>query len=124
VGQEITEFVSQFDPRWDCFWIAEAGDLVVGAIVIVNRGRGLAQLRWFILHPAYRGLGLGRELMTCAVDFCRDKQYRKVFLWTFHELHAAIHLYRSFGFERTKTKTHRRWGRSLTEERYELDLQG
>ena len=43
---------------------------------------------------------------------------------TFDELHAAIHLYRSFGFERIETKTHLRWGRNLTEERYELDLQG
>ena len=123
VGQEIMEFVAQFDPEWDGFWVAEAGDHVVGAIVIVHRGRELAQLRWFILRPTYRGLGLGRKLMTCAVDFCRDKQFKKVFLWTFDELDAAIYLYRSFGFKRTETKTHRRWGRDLTEERYELDLE-
>jgi len=123
-GREITGFVSQFDPQWDGFWIAEAGGSVVGAIVIVNRGRGSAQLRWFILHPTYRGLGVGRELMKRAVDFCKGKQYKKVFLWTFDELYTAIHLYRSFGFERIKTKTHLRWGRNLTEERYELDLQG
>jgi DNA-binding MarR family transcriptional regulator/GNAT superfamily N-acetyltransferase len=123
VGQGIMEFVGQFDPEWDGFWVAEAGDHVVGAIVIVHRGRELAQLRWFILRPAYRGLGLGRKLMTCAVDFCRDKQFKKVFLWTFDELDAAIHLYRSFGFKRTETKNHRRWGRDLIEERYELDLE-
>jgi DNA-binding MarR family transcriptional regulator/ribosomal protein S18 acetylase RimI-like enzyme len=124
VGRQITQFVSQFDPQWDGFWVAEAGGNVVGAIVIVNRGRGSAQLRWFILNPTYRGLGLGRELMACAVDFCKGKQYKKVFLWTFDELHAAIHLYRSFGFERVKTETHLRWGRNLTEERYELNLKG
>lgn len=124
VGREITGFVSQFDPRWEGFWVAESGGHVVGAIAIVNRGRKVAQLRWFILYPTYRGLGLGKELMTCAVDFCKDKQYGKVFLWTFDELHAAIHLYRSFGFERIETKTHLRWGRKLTEERYDLDLRG
>ncbi len=124
VGQQITQFVSQFDPQQDGFWVAEAGGHVVGAIAIVNRGRGSAQLRWFILHPTYRGLGMGRELMSHSVDFCKAKQYKKVFLWTFDELHAAIHLYRSFGFERVKTKTHLRWGRNLIEERYERDLQG
>jgi ribosomal protein S18 acetylase RimI-like enzyme len=62
--------------------------------------------------------------MTRAVDFCKAKQYRGIFLWTFDELHAAMHLYRSFGFQRTETRTHFRWGRNLTEERYELDLQG
>jgi ribosomal protein S18 acetylase RimI-like enzyme/DNA-binding HxlR family transcriptional regulator len=124
VGGEITGFIRQFDPKRDGFWVAEAGGQVVGAIVIVHRGRESAQLRWFIVHPAYRGLGLGRKLMTYAVDFCRDRHYKKVFLWTFDELHAAINLYRSFGFERTRRKTHLRWGRNLTEERYELDLKG
>ena len=124
VGQGIAEFVSQFDPNRDGFWISEAGGQIVGAIAIVHRGRESAQLRWFILHPAYRGLGLGKELMTHAVDFCKGRKYRKVFLWTFDELHAAIHLYRSFGFERTKTETHLRWDRNLTEECYELDLKG
>ena len=124
VGRGITEFVDQFDPQWDGFWVAEAAGHVVGGIDIVHRRKELAQLRWFILHPTYRGLGLGRELMICAVDFCKDKQYKKVFLWTFDELHAAIHLYRSFGFKRVKTRSHLRWGRNLTEERYELDLQG
>jgi DNA-binding MarR family transcriptional regulator/N-acetylglutamate synthase-like GNAT family acetyltransferase len=124
VGQEITEFVSQFDPQWNGFWVAEADGLVVGAIVIVHRSREAAQLRWFIIYPSYRGLGLGRKLMTCAIDFCRAKQYRKVFLWTFDEFHAAMHLYRSFGFKKTETKTHSCWGRNLTEERHELDLAG
>jgi len=123
VGQGIIEFVDQFDPALDGFWVAEAGDHVIGAIVIVHRDRELAQLRWFILHPAYRGLGLGRKLMTCAVNFCMDKRFKKVFLWTFDELHAAIHLYRSFGFKKTEKKTHRRWGLDLTEERYDLDLE-
>jgi len=124
VGRGITEFVDQFDAEWDGFWVAEEAGHVVGGIAIVHRFRELAQLRWFILYPTYRGLGLGRGLMTCAVDFCKDKQYKKVFLWTFDDLRAAIYLYRSFGFERIKTRTHLRWGRNLTEERYELDLQG
>jgi len=124
VGQEITEFLSQFDPQWDGFWVVEAGGRVVGAIVIFHRSRESAQLRWFIVCPPYRGLGLGRKLMTCAIDFCRAKRYKKVFLWTFDELHAAMHLYRSFGFRRTEAKTHPCWGRNLTEERYDLDLQG
>jgi len=124
VGRGIAGFVSRFDPQRDGFWIAEFDSHVVGAIAIVHKAKESAQLRWFILHPAYRRLGLGRELMTYAVDFCRDKGYKKVFLWTFDELHAAIHLYRSFGFERTKRKTHFRWGRNLTEELYELEIVG
>lgn len=124
VGRGIAEFVSRFDPQRDGFWVGETDGHVVGAIAIVHRAKESAQLRWFILHPAYRGLGLGRKLMTYAVEFCRDKGYTRVFLWTFDELHAAIHLYRSFGFEKTRRKTHLRWGRNLTEERYELDLVG
>ena len=47
-----------------------------------------------------------------------------VFLWTFSELQAAAHLYRAVGFQKTEQKRHVTWGRLLTEERYDLPLQG
>lgn len=64
VGRGIARFLGRFDPQRDGFWVAETDGHVLGAIAIVHRAKESAQLRWFILHPAYRGLGLGRELMT------------------------------------------------------------
>jgi GNAT superfamily N-acetyltransferase len=81
-----------------------------------------AQLRWFLVHPDARGQKLGRRLITEALAFCRRAGYRRVVLWTVSGLEAAAHLYRAAGFVRVEAVTHERWGRVVTEERYELVL--
>ncbi|MDI6752980.1 MAG: GNAT family N-acetyltransferase, partial [Thermodesulfobacteriota bacterium] len=68
------------------------------------------------------GRGLGRALLNHALLFCRERQFKSVLLWTFSDLEAAAHLYRSVGFLKTEQKTHQLWGRTLTEERYDLFL--
>ena len=80
-------------------------------------------LRYFLLHPDARGRGLGRELMSRAIAFCRERGFRKVVLWTISELKAAAHLYQDFGFVVTSEKTHEIWGATRTEKEYELILE-
>lgn len=84
----------------------------------------VAQLRWFLVHPAARGQGLGRRLIAEALAFCRAAGYHRVILWTVRGLEAAAHLYRAAGFTRVEAETHERWGEVVTEERYELVLNG
>ena len=57
-----------------------------------------------------------------ALAFCRTAGYRSVLLWTLRGLHAATHLYQSVGFRLTETHSARLWGQTLTEERYDLNL--
>ena len=103
-------------------WVAEDAGKVVGSIAIVGHSPEAAQLRWFLLHPSARGQGLGRRLLKEAIEFSRASGYQRIFLWTLSNLDAAIHLYRAFGFQKTEEATHRLWGKTLTEERYELGL--
>ena len=112
----------QWDPVRDRVWIAEHGGGIVGCIAILQVDEGLAQLRWFLVHPSVRGEGLGRRLMTEALSFCRSTGYSHVFLWTTASLAAAAHLYRSFGFALTHQETKELWGAVVTEERYDLDI--
>jgi GNAT superfamily N-acetyltransferase len=67
-------------------------------------------------------LGIGRQLVEEAVDFCRKSGYTSVFLWTVDFLQAALKLYTAAGFTLSKTNTHEIWGKTLTEERYDLKL--
>ena len=57
-----------------------------------------------------------------ALDFCRERRFESVFLWTLSDLRAAAHLYKAAGFERTEQKTHEIGGRMRTEERYDLAI--
>ena len=59
--------------------------------------------------------------MDTAMLFCREQEYRHVFLWTIQILDAARHLYEKYGFIQTETKPNTEWtGETLLEERWDL----
>lgn len=121
VAGPMAEFVLARTNR-QRLWIVEKGDEIKGSIAIVKHSETDAQLRWLLLHPDVRGTGIGKVLVEKAIHFCRRRHYESVFLWTLDILPAASKIYQSFGFQLTGTKTHRIWGRDLTEEKYELRL--
>ncbi|WXG47550.1 MAG: GNAT family N-acetyltransferase [Candidatus Atabeyarchaeum deiterrae] len=122
VASGLAEFVQSLKPDEDRIWLAEADDQIIGSIAIVGRSRTDAQLRWFLVHPNRRGIGLGKELMKEALQFCKECRYKNIFLWTTSELKVARHLYTSAGFSKSEEKTHEMWGKMVTEERYDLHL--
>jgi len=122
VADGLAEFIRSFSPYKDRIWLAETKDQIIGSIAIVGHSKAEAQLRWFFVHPKYRGIGIGRILLNKALHFCKERKYRSVFLWTTSELSTAQHLYTRAGFERTQRKTHQIWGKTITEERYDLNL--
>lgn len=121
VAAPLAEFVLKQNTR-ERIWIVEKEERVLGSVAIVQFSETQAQLRWLILHPDLRGLGIGRQLVEDAVDFCRSSGYASVFLWTIDFLGAALKLYTAAGFTLTETNTHQIWGKTLTEERYDLKL--
>ena len=122
VANGLAEFVQSSSPDKDRIWLAEINDQIIGSIAIVRASKQEAQLRWFLVHPDYRGLGLGRELIKKALLFCKKHKYKTIRLWTTSELNVARHLYTSIGFKKTEEKTHEIWGKKVTEEKYDLHL--
>jgi GNAT superfamily N-acetyltransferase len=124
VAAGLGEFAKTFDERKDHLWLAEDKGRLVGSIAIAGLPDRTAQLRWFLVHPEARGAGLGRQLLGKAIEFCRGRGSKSIFLWTISELKAAAYLYQSAGFRLTAQKKHVIWGGVRTEERYDLLLQG
>lgn len=124
VATELSEFLNRFDKNRDGIWTAHVNDEFVGSIILdgINSDEEGARLRWFILNPNYQGRGLGNLLMEKSVLFCREKNYRRVFLWTFAGLDAARHLYEKFGFTICKEHEDDQWGKTVTEQMFELFL--
>jgi ribosomal protein S18 acetylase RimI-like enzyme len=116
------DFLEHYSPDKDRLWFAEADGKMIGAIAIVGRSPDKAQLRWFILHPEYRGRGLGRRLMSDALEYCKATGYKEVFLETTEEQQAAIKMYVSAGFRKVAEVQNHTWGKVLTEQTYELNL--
>ena len=122
VGKPLIAFAENFDPAKENLWIVENNTDILGSLAIVNTGEAVAQLRWLLVEPEARGLGIGQALVGKGLAFCRAQNYRKIFLWTIDYLAAAKKIYTATGFRKTETKTSRVWGQVLTEERWDLHL--
>ncbi len=122
VAGGLAEFALSLQPEASRLWILERKEVAAGSIAIVGKSSQQAQLRWFLIHPDLRGRGMGRVLLEEALQFCRNRRYEEIFLWTLKHLTAATHLYTSAGFQQTEEKTHLLWGKLITEERYDLNL--
>jgi GNAT superfamily N-acetyltransferase len=121
VAGPLAEFVRSGTGR-DRLWIAERDGRVVGCIAIVAASPETAQLRWYLVDPSVRGMGLGKRLLDEAVAFSRKSGYRNIILWTVSALAAAAHLYKAAGFRKVEEKRGRMWGVDVVEEKYELVL--
>jgi len=124
VATEIAEFIGRYNTAQDGFWTASIGGRVEGSITIdgIHANKEGVHLRWFIVSDILRGKGAGNWLMNEALDFCREKRYKRVYLWTFEGLDAARHLYEKNGFTLVKEFIGDQWGTQVREQRFELNL--
>lgn len=120
--QGVIALVERFDPEKDCMLILECDGNASGCIAITHTENQVAQLRYFFLEPELRGLGAGTKLLNAALEFCRQKNYSHVFLWTVSEQESARKLYKNAGFVITETSENENWGTPVVEEKRDLDL--
>jgi len=122
VATELSAFLMDYVEGRDGLWLALDGDRIEGAIAIdgSHYPENGAHLRWFIASNATRGTGVGAMLLSAALAFCKSRSYRKVYLWTFDELHAARHLYEKHGFKLSRSQRGSQWGKEVNEQLFTL----
>ncbi|MDF1610048.1 GNAT family N-acetyltransferase [Hoeflea sp. YIM 152468] len=100
VAAELSEFLTRFDPERDLFLTVWRGDALVGSISMDVSGGGAdgAHLRWLVVSGAERGSGIGKQLMTHAIDHADRTTGGPVWLTTFAGLETARALYDRHGF--------------------------
>ena len=123
VAKGLAEFYEKYDPERNRVWVCEHNDRIIGFLLLMDRGTA-AQLRYFLIEPEYRGLGLGSRLLNLYMEFLRECGYKESYLWTTHELSTAALLYKRLGFQRTEEKESIAFGKPLREQRYDLILAG
>ena len=125
VGSELAEFMSNFDDNRDGLWVASQDGEFAGSVAIDGQKvyADGARLRWFIVTPGFQNAGIGKKLISQAVEFCRLKKYSKIFLWTFEGLDAARRLYEQQKFRLSEVHEVVQWGQHIKEQKFELVLQ-
>ena len=120
VAKGLHEFVANHNPEKDGVWVCEHNNRIIGFLLLMDRKNFSAQLRFFIIKPEYRGIGLGKKLMDELMKLLRTNVYKHMYLWTTHEQQAAAYLYMKRGFRLMEEKDSTSFGKPLKEQRYDL----
>jgi len=119
VAAGLQEFYQEYNTEKDMVWIAEHMNRIIGCLFLVHRKNSTAQLRYFLIEPFYRGIGLGTQLMDLYMEFLEQKEYTHSYLWTTNEQRMAADLYKRKGFVLTEEKSSTVFGKPVTEQRYD-----
>jgi GNAT superfamily N-acetyltransferase len=82
------------------FWVAVAGNAVVGTIALLDTGSDSAALRKMFVKSACRGreFGVGQMLLNKALEWATEKGFREILLGTTEKFLAAQRFYEKNGF--------------------------
>jgi carbonic anhydrase len=70
-----------------------------GCVGIRPLAEGVCELKRLYVDPAFRGLGVGRDLALAGIRAARQIGYRKILLDTLPAMRIAVKLYRELGFD-------------------------
>ncbi len=107
VAGTVAEFILENKGRGRV-WLAEKAGELVGCAAMVDRG-GRGQLRWVLVAPEARGFGLGKKLVTDAIDYAKAQGWDEVTLETTEGLDASMAIYRDLGFHITSEADRDLW---------------
>ena len=93
----------QYDPNWDCRILAD-GDTAVGFLFYgYDTDTGHHLLCRYMIDVDHQGKGYGTAFLPMAVELIRSQYGCRDVYTSVHDDNAhALHLYTSFGFERTE----------------------
>jgi DNA-binding MarR family transcriptional regulator/N-acetylglutamate synthase-like GNAT family acetyltransferase len=121
-GEVTTAFLRDFKPGREQCWVAERAGTMAGAVLIVDAGGNVGQLRLLHVEPWARGLGIGSALVALCVRFAREAGYDRIRLWTHSVLLSARRIYEAAGFRIVSTEVHHEFGKPEQGETWELVL--
>jgi GNAT superfamily N-acetyltransferase len=121
VASELSEFFSRIDPERDMFLCAYGpdeqllGSITIDAESVESEG---AHLRWFIVSEESTGLGVGKTLISRAIEHCDQLKFDRIYLTTFKGLDAARALYDRFGFKLESESNRDQWNGDVIEQKF------
>ena len=100
--QEIADLSKAYPAPLGGIFLARDGDVVGGCCAIrplpdVDYSNACEMKRLYV-EPAFRRLGLGRDLAEAVIEFARDTGYQHLLLDTLDEMETARSLYHDLGF--------------------------
>jgi N-acetylglutamate synthase-like GNAT family acetyltransferase len=119
VAEGLVNFYKDYNEQKDRVWICEHDKKIIGSMILAHRKNSSCQLRYFLVSPAYRNVGLGKKLMNLLMQFVKECNYESCYLWTTNEQQKAASLYKAYGFALTEEIESTAFGKLVMEQRYD-----
>lgn len=84
-------------PGGEIFFFLLNGD-VVGTYAYMKMEENVFEFTKMAVNPAYRGQGIGNEMMLHALDYAKLQEFKTIIIYSSSVLQNALHLYRKYGF--------------------------
>ena len=103
-----TQALTDIPGRAEGLYVAELNGQIAGSVNIALPGSQLAEVaydnelefRMLAVHPDFQGQGIGRALVTHALNMARRRNLDAVAITTMASMTAAQHMYQDLGFHR------------------------
>jgi DNA-binding MarR family transcriptional regulator/GNAT superfamily N-acetyltransferase len=122
VAEIIGEYLKNYNPKRERCWIAEHAGQVAGSVFVTEGNAETAKLRLLYVEPEARGLGIGARLVSECIKFARQKDYKRLVLWTQSIQESAGKIYAAEGFQLTNETEMDVFGAKLKRQNWELIL--
>ncbi|MCQ0090234.1 GNAT family N-acetyltransferase [Roseovarius sp. M141] len=112
----------QISNKHNDFIIAEVEQGPVGCIFFAAESKTAGRVRLFYLDTAYRGLGVGKRMLSRIIERAVENGFRRICVSTFDRHLEACSLYTLLGFQRTIHEPSTAFGKKMRQIDFELDL--
>jgi len=99
------------DPGGHIFFAVE-NNKAIGTVALMKRGENAFELTKMAVQGDQRGKKIGQQLMQHCIDFAKDNEFDKLYLYSNTLLENAIYIYRKFGFEEVEVEANSPYKRS------------
>ena len=101
--EELASLPADYAAPRGALFLARVDGAVAGCVALrpleASDYPDAAEMKRLYVRPAFRGLGLGRQLAEAALDAARQAGYATVLLDTLDDMESARALYEDLGFE-------------------------
>ena len=86
------------DPGGSIFFVQDE-DRIVGTVALMRMENDIFELTKMAITPSAQGKQLGQKLLAYAIDYAKNKGWKKLIIYSNRKLENAIYIYKKYGFE-------------------------